>query len=362
MSHTRHFIALGALLVLSACHKDAGHPPAPPQPNAYIYLGGSVVTPSGAQEGIYFKNNISEIVANGTSNYDTLANAAKVSCMTVFDSTIYMAANTAGYWKGNTFIPVNGASGIDYLAINDNTIALAGFDNTFGLAYWINGHATNVMNTFNRTVYPNQGFMSYGFSGLALSGNKVAISGSYNMTDEPVPGATTADTSTQPGLYETVWLNGNIQILYHDYWNVNIDYTSTVGVAFLGNDIYIPANRTSDSGKVNGGGYYKNGDWTSINNGNFWPNSVYASATDVYIAGYTYTFPPFSNFKAAYCKNGNLISFDGIATKAITTSGPDLYILGIDDNANYVVWKNGTIIETLGSASTLDLNSIAIAK
>ena len=117
--------------------------------------------------------------------------------------------------------------------------------------------------------------------------------------DEPVPGAP-VDTSTLPGLYETLWTNGNIQILYHDYWNVDIAYTSTVGVAFSGNDVYVAAHRTTDSASKNSGGYFKNGSWNDINNGAFWPNSIYASGTDVYISGYTYTFPPYSNFQAAY--------------------------------------------------------------
>jgi hypothetical protein len=75
----------------------------------------------------------------------------------------------------------------------------------------------------------------------------------------------------------------------------------------------------------------------------------------------TYTFPPYSNFKAAYCKNEELIPIDGIATKAITTFGTELCILAVDDNGNYVVWKNGAVIETLGSAFTLNLSCIAIA-
>lgn len=367
MQKVKYLIIIGTLLVISACHKDAGHPqPAPPpvapQPSAYIYVGGSVFLPSGVQQAIYFKNGIENIVVNGTSNYDTVPNSRFVNAMAVLDSTVYMAANSPGYWRADSFIAVNNASSIEYLALNNNTMALAGFDNTNGLAYWVNGNKTNVMNTFNRTVYPNEGFLSFDFSGLALSGNEVAASGSFMQMDEPIEGATMVDTSTVPGLYETLWLNGNIQILYHDYWNIDVAYTSTVGIAFSGNDIYVAANRTSDSDNVNSGGYYKNGAWSPINNGNFWPNAVYAAGTDVYIAGYTYTFPPYSNFTAAYCKNGNLIPLAGIATKAITVSGTDLYILGIDNNANYVVWKNGTVIETLGSASTLNLACIAIAK
>ena len=280
--------------------------------------------------------------------------------MAVLDSTVYMAANTPGYWKGETFIPVNGASAIQYLALNNNTIAMAGQDNSFELACWVNGTETNLMNTFNRTVYPNQGFMVYGFSGMTLSGNEVVISGSYDSS-RTNPSRARPDgrqfINLRPGLYEgnPPWVNGNIQILYHDYWNIDVDYTSTVGVVSTGNDIYVAAQMTSDSGTNNSGGYFKNGNWNSINNGSFRPNSVYASGTDVYIAGYTYTFPPYSNFKAAYWKNGGLVPIDGIATKAITTFGNDLYILAIDGNGNYVVWKNGAVIETLtGSASTLN--------
>jgi len=361
VNRIKYLIAVAALLAINACSKDSSHPTAPTAPaGTYIYVGGSVVLSSGASQGIYFRNSIGNIVAAANARIDTVQNSSWVNAMAVLDSIVYMAANSPGYWKGDSFIAVNGASSVQYLALSNNTIALAGMNNTFGLAYWVNGNQTDLMNTFNRTVYPNEGSVVYGFSGMALSGNEVAISGSYNFMDEPIPGATTADTSTLPGLYETLWVNGNIQILYHDYWNVDVAYTSTVGVAFSGNDIYVAAQMTSDSGTKNSGGYFKNGSWNSINNGAFWPNSLYASGTDVYIAGYTYTFPPYSNFKAAYWKNGDLTPVDGIATKAITTVGSDLYVLGIDDNGNYVVWKNGTVIETLGSASTLNLGCIAI--
>jgi hypothetical protein len=361
VNRIKYLLAVGVLLAINACKKESSHPAASPQSNAYIYVGGSVLLPSGLWQGAYFKNSLNNTVANANARPDTVQNSNGVISMAVLDSTVYIAANTPGYWKGGTFIPVNGASAIQYLALNSNIIAMAGQDNSFELACWVNGTETNLMNTFNRTVYPNQGFMVYGFSGMALSGNEVVISGSYNFMDEPIPGATTADTSTLPGLYETLWVNGHIQILYHDYWNIDVDYTSTVGVVSSGNDIYVAAQMTSDSGTKNSGGYFKNGSWNSINNGSFRPNSIYASGTDVYIAGYTYTFPPYSNFKAAYWKNGDLIPIDGTATKAITTFGTDLYILAIDDNGNYVIWKNGAVIETLGSASTLNLSCIAIA-
>jgi hypothetical protein len=361
VNRIKYLLAVGVLLAINACKKESSHPAASSQSNAYIYVGGSVLLPSGLWQGAYFKNSLNNTVANANARPDTVQNSNGVISMAVLDSTVYIAANTPGYWKGGTFIPVNGASAIQYLALNSNIIAMAGQDNSFELACWVNGTETNLMNTFNRTVYPNQGFMVYGFSGMALSGNEVVISGSYNFMDEPIPGATTADTSTLPGLYETLWVNGHIQILYHDYWNIDVDYTSTVGVVSSGNDIYVAAQMTSDSGTKNSGGYFKNGSWNSINNGSFRPNSIYASGTDVYIAGYTYTFPPYSNFKAAYWKNGDLIPIDGTATKAITTFGTDLYILAIDDNGNYVIWKNGAVIETLGSASTLNLSCIAIA-
>ena len=363
MNRIKYLLAFGILLAINACRKDSSHPAGSSQSDANlnIYVGGSVLLPSGSWQGAYFKNSTKNNVANGNARSETVEKSNNVISMAVLDDTIYMAANTPGYWKAGTFIPINGASAIQYLALNNNTIAMAGQDNSFNLAYWVNGNQTNLMNTINRTVYPNQGSMVYGFSGMTFSGNETVISGSYNFMDDPVPGATTADTSTLPGLYEALWVNGNIQILYHDYWNVNVAYTSTVGVASIGNDIYVAAQMTSDSGNKNSGGYFKNGNWNNINNGFFRPNSIYASGTDVYIAGYTYTFPPYSNFKAAYWKNGDLMPIDGIATKAITTFGADLYILAIDDNGNYVVWKNGAVIETLGSASTLNLSCIAIA-
>jgi len=270
-----------------------------------------------------------------------------------------MTADLPGYWKKDSFITVNYASHIQYLAMdNNNNIALAGYDHSLNLAYWWNNNETGLMHTFDQTVYPNEGVMFFGLSGIALSGSNVLLSGSYTFMDEPT--GTTADTSTLPGLYETLWHNGNLQILYHDYWNVNFSFTSTVGVVVLGKDVFVASRISLDSSRKFEGGYWKNGAWNSINNGDFWPNSICASGTDVYISGYTYTLPGYSHHKAVYWKNGNLITLDGTAATATAVYGTDVYVLGIDNNDKYVVWKNGKVIETLGSTSRMELKYMAI--
>ena len=45
----------------------------------------------------------------------------------------------------------------------------------------------------------------------------------------------------------------------------------------------------------------------------------------------------------------------------MTVSGSDTYVVGIDNNNNAVVWKNGAVFATLGAASNLYITCMAIA-
>jgi hypothetical protein len=118
----------------------------------------------------------------------------------------------------------------------------------------------------------------------------------------------------------------------------------------------------SRAGKADSGGYWKNGIWNSINNGSFYPSSIASFGSDVYIPGYTYTWTPTYSQQAAYWKNGTLVQLNGAAATAITVYGSDIYVLGVDQNNNIVVWKNGAVFETLGSASTSRATCIAIGE
>lgn len=304
----------------------------------YLYVGGS--TTSG---GFYWKTSLSQSVAHFTT--DTISGAGRINAIVTLGSDVYITSQAAGYWKNNTFVPITGASSIFYLALSGNNVYTAGYDNTASLAYWINNAETNLGNTIGRNLFPYQGVATYGLSGIAVSGSNALVTGSLFFENEPF----TPDTA-RSGNFGLLWTNGSVHLFGQGYFITSF-YNNTAGVVVSGNDIYV-AGVIPDYTRA--GGYWKNGVWSSINNGGFYPASITSSGSDVYISGYTYTrTPSFSQLGGAYWKNGQLFNFSAASTIiAVAVNGTDMYVLGVDYNRNNVVWKNGTVFETLGSTAT----------
>ena len=60
-------------------------------------------------------------------------------------------------------------------------------------------------------------------------------------------------------------------------------------------------------------------------------------------------------------ENGQLTYLNGQLAVAMTVSGSDTYVLGVDNSFNMVVWKNGAVFATLGAASNLNITCMVIA-
>jgi hypothetical protein len=155
-----------------------------------------------------------------------------------------------------------------------------------------------------------------------------------------------------------LWTNGALQ-LYGTGVLLSIDYPTTVGVATEGNDVYI-AGSFPDT--THAGGYWKDSVWNTINGGHFAPSSVAAIGSNVCIPGYAYTLTSTTyQQQAVWWENGTLNTLEGALATAMVSDGTDLYILGIDNNSNLVVWKNGNLFATLGAAGFLGGTCMAMA-
>jgi hypothetical protein len=335
-------------LILSSCSKDSGggnttivHPP---YTGPYLYVGGTMNS-----KGVYWKIGLSD---PGTSaGWDTLANSSNITSIVTSGKDVYMAGQAGGYWKNDTFVAIQGANDIQYLTLSGNTVYAAGFNSTQDIAWWGGQAQTDLQNTIGRDRFPDQSFSSYGFTGICVSGSNVYLSGLLSFQNEPG----TPDSALS-GDFGLLWKNGNLTLLGTGQ-EVSFDYQSTSGIGLLGNDLYI-AGRLTDTSHA--GGYWKNGVWNPINNGFFLPSSLTIAGSDVYIPGATYTRAPSYLQQAVYWKNGSLVTLSGVLTSAVVVNGSDLYVLGVNNIGDIMVWKNGALFKTLGSASKMTATCMAI--
>ena len=341
-------ISLGIVFIAS-CKKGDKTPPkssAPVVTGPYLYVGGAA-----NNKGVYWKTSLSATTASAVA--DTLKNTNTIYSLITSGKDVYVAAQTAGYYKNDVFIPVTDATGIQYLALSGTTVLAAGADNTATMSYWQGNTEINLGNTIASPLFSAPGTSVLALYGIAASSNKVYVTGKlfYEKQFGSAPNAL-------QGSFGTLWTNAGLQ-LYGPGQLVSAYYNSTAGLALVGNDVYV-AGRMPDS--TYAGGYWKNGTFNSINNGSFGPTAITSSGNDIYITGYTFTRAAGTySQQGAYWKNGTLISFPSASsTTAIAVNGTDVYILGIDINNNNVVWKNGAVFETLGSALTNPAVCIAI--
>jgi hypothetical protein len=347
-------MALTVGLTLSSCKKDNTAKTLPPpipvtETGPYLYVGGSTFT-----NGLYWKSSLHENLAHPVP--DTVANSSNITALLTSGKEVYMAGQTGGYYKNDSFVAVTGAFIIQYIALSGGGLYATGFDNFGNLAYWQNNSEVNLENTVGRNLFPDEGTANYRITGLALSGQyqNVLISGSLFFENEPF----TPD-SVAEGNFGLLWNNGGVSV-YGPGALVSSAFTCTVGVAAIGSDVYVAGILPASAARSDSGGYWKNGVWNSINKGSFYPSSIAGFGSDIYIPGYMYTLTPTYSQQAAYWKNGTLVQLNGATATAITVYNSDVYVLGIDQNNNLVVWKNGSLFETLGSANTAMATCLAI--
>lgn len=323
-------------ILLPSCKKDHNNAATGP----FLYVGGST---SGT--GVYWKTSLSQPVLKPVPN--VVASSRNITSIVSSGNTIYKAGQIAGYWKNDSFITLTGASVIQYLTLSGTTVYASGSDISGNLAYWVD----KTENSLGIVLPTNVGVSSYAVSGMTLSGTNVLVSGNLYVETNPP----SQDTAAY-GNFGLFWNNGNLKV-FGPGISLGLGYNATAGVVALGNDIYM-AGRLPDSTQA--GGYWKNGVWNSINNGAFYPFSVAAFGSDLYIAGFEFTHTT-PSYAGAYWNNGvlNTIS-NSSGIIAVTVSNSDVYTLGTDYSNNYVVWKNGVLFETLGSANSVSANCITI--
>ena len=347
------FIAIITATLLScACKKSSPSihtTPAPPESPPFLYIGG--ISDS---KGIYWKFSLSDTAASVIA--DTVENAPNISAIVFSDSTRYMVGGSAGYWRNKSFVAVPGALQLNLLAVSGTTVYTEGQDISFNLAQWTNNTESANLTSAMGGIF-TRADLSYGLTGMAVSGSNVIVSGT--LVVEGVPGG--PDSAVYAG-FGVLCTNGAAQLLpYNNYtlFGGNL-FQWTNGVTVSGNDIYV-AGTLPDTISTPHGGYWKNGVWSSINNGQFRPTAIASSGSNVVITGYTYTLPwnP-SSIRAAYWQNGNLTNLNGSNTYMAAAYGDDAYVLGSDNNGNIVVWKNGSLFKSLNGTITGSVSCIAV--
>ena len=335
------------LSVLASCHKSTDMPGQQPtltplSVGPFLYVGGGTLS----NQGIYWKSQLNHPVPVA----DTLKNANVITSMVGTQDGLYFAAQTAGYYKDTSFIALPAALFVRYLALSGPTIYAAGTDQSANLAYWVGNNDNNLENSFGRARYPDEGIATFNLTGIAASGGHVYVTGCLFFENEPF----TPD-SVVNGSFAMLWTDGSLQT-YGPGESLSAVYQSTAGVAVAGNDVYV-AGRYPDT--TYAGGYWKNGSWNPIANGTFLPSAIAASGNSIYMPGNYWSRGSYTN-GAAYWVDGKLVPLNGAYALAITFFQSDIYILGVDNNSNVVVWKNGEVFETIGPSSDLIVTSIAI--
>jgi len=328
--------------LFTGCKKDSNKAVTGP----YLYLAGQNEDGNSPLGATYWKSSLSLKTGNFTSQ--VIANWPRIYSISTEGTDFYAATQTNGYWKNNVFIPVTGSSSIYLITVSGNDVYTAGTDSLKYIAYWKNNTETRL----TQTLTFGDGNISQAINSIALLGSNVLLSGTLlNQSDGP-----------PTGLYyksALLWTNNSLQYLAKGTYLLSPDYTSTIGIAVSGNDVYVLG--TAPDG-TQAGGYWKNGVWNAINNGAFVPTAIKAVGADVYITGYIQRSPTVAEQEGYYWKNGTLTSVPNSETATnIAINGSDVYVLGIADfTENNTVWKNGTVYATIGNVNFKAITQMAI--
>jgi len=312
-------------LVVTSCSKH----PVQPAPNPFIFLGGAV-----GNQAAYWKFQLPLDNALGTP----LPGGTLVTSVALSDTDVYFAGSPGLYWKDGSAVTVPGVSSISGIAVSGSDVYFCGIDNLANAAYWADGQETNLMSTL-----PNISF-SLTVGQIAVSGGSIFVGASVSFSYGP-------DTSYY-GNSPVYWDNGSLVYLAsHGYGGIY--YPSFSGIALSGSDVYVSGNIDIDADTMAWCGYWKNGGKVTLFNrlGDVYAvtSGIALSGEDVYVAG-SYIDNGVSS--AVYWKDGSMEMLPGgLAASAIAVNGSDVYVLGTNTAGSAVVWKDGAVAATLSSGA-----------
>jgi hypothetical protein len=231
-------------------------------------------------------------------------------------------------------------------AAKDGVTTSADGGNVFSTEYWVTAAQLSAFNGAISTA-------------SAAYGNMTA---DQDAVDAAVTALQTAITlfsgQKQPGL-KALYIGG-IYVVNNEpkaaYWKDGVRYelpasgmSGTVGIAFIGNDMYVTG--FDDSGPC----YWKNGIRYSLSvpagSGDGNAGDIAVLGNDVYIAGHYYTG---SGYQVCYWKNGIRTDMSGSGSSfanGIAVSGTNVYIAGEYSN-HACYWLNGTRTNLLDDGGT----------
>lgn len=267
-----------------------------------------------------------------------LPGGTQVTAVALSDTDVYFAGSPGLYWKDGSAMTVPGASSISGIAVSGSDVYVCGIDSFANAAYWADGQETNLMPTL-----PNVS-MSITVGQIAVYGGSVFVGATVSFGF----GADTAYWGNSP----VYWDNGSpVYLASHGYGGIY--YPSFSGIALSGSDVYVSGNIDIDADTMAWCGYWKNGDKVPlfIRVGDVYAvtSGIAVSGEDVYAAG---SFIDKGVASAVYWKNYEMdVLPGGLAATAIAVNGSDLYILGNNSAGNSVLWKNGAVVATLPSGA-----------
>lgn len=297
-------------------------------PGLDVYVAGGTNNGSGQTPiAQYWKNGTPVPLSDGT-------NYAITSCIAVSGSDVYVGGTVedaqqnyhAVYWKNGTQtqLPTGAAttSGLSAIALSNGIVYSAGWIANYAtvwisnVPYQLKDRMTLQPDVFDPTVA----------TGIFLSGSDVYVSG-----------WTLQCGTSSPQVCEAVplyWKNtAPVELSsYSPQGN-----TSTGNAIFIsGSDIYIAGVSRPASGD-NSAIYWKDGTQVTLAPPTSQATSIFADATDVYVAG------NLNSTQAGYWDNGTPTVLDaaGGDVAGIVLSGTDIYGVGTNDQKNAGYWLNG---------------------
>ena len=313
-----------AVILFASCKKSSSSTSAS---GVDVYAAGYINPLKGSAVAVYWKNGAPVKLTDSTK---TEANASGI---VVQGKDVYVSGNInatsdnrlAVYWKNGVatqLLAVQSAVSIQNIdalestangiAVQGNTVYVAGWSTPTVASLWINGVLTKLASDSVNSEA----------NAVTLQGSDVYVAGYVNG---------------KGGSGATYWKNG---VPTGVLSNAQTSITVANAITVSGNDVYLAGYSYNGYGETVAT-YWKNGvaiylEPTSLPNTNSLANGISVQGNDVYVVGN-------NGNSAAYWKNGAAIAIGGENANAIQLQGNDVYIAGRDFNTvkdGATIWKN----------------------